>query len=134
MLSDIGKLSKQKKSAMLARVMGWELQLATIGEPRYAVVDENGKRLAGSLYFSVVDGMGPVEAYENLCPKLYSEPNMALAKKVIEWGYGNIEAFQVWLHKPGSAIAVLVGAGGFPYALDKILLLAIEAGIIEEGK
>ncbi len=139
-MSDISEMSARDKSVLLARAMGWELELATCGEPRYAVVDQGGGRLAGSLYYTVVDGMGPIEAYANLCPKLYDEANMALAWRVLNWAMdrggpwglaldvGDFE-LEGWLYE--CQLWNLSGSNAQRAWLDKCLALAIEAGLVE---
>ena len=111
---DLTKLSDEEKSVLLARAMGWEIRL--IGAS--SCVIDNGEYLK-------------VNALEY--PDLYDPHDMALAWRVLNWATDterrNNEEMCLWweearLHNRTPADAQRLW-------LDKILELAIEAGIVE---
>ncbi len=68
-----------------------------------------------------------------LCPTLYNPANMALAWRVLNWAFANFvdiwleETFRAWVPNP---LYTLPPADAQRAWLDKILTLAIEAGML----
>ena len=134
---NIDKLTDQEKSVMLARAMGWEFSRQDCGEGRWSWVDENGEQISGSLHDDVVKVSDDPSSL--VAPMLYSPARMALAWRVLNWALftapdwdtGHI-IFDGLYDKPLRWVATKLPADAQRAWLDKILSLAIEAGLIPD--
>lgn len=144
-------MNDQEKSEMLARAMGWSMRhypTVVIHEGNfnswtrgsYWLVDESGKKVRIGCRrepgFYPMPEDGPYEEYMDMLNfealNFYDSANMELAQRIFRWAYPrpSFIKFKDWLDT-GGGVDVLVLDDGFRMALDKILQLAIEAGIIE---
>jgi hypothetical protein len=139
-MSDISGLSDQEKSVMLARAMGWEFSRHECGEGRWSWVDENGYQIGGSLHDDVVKVAD--DPALSVAPMLYSPARMALAWRVLNWAADRIvttRQIHAWWYsgdaqKHSKGYLVMLSPERAQRAwLDKVLELAIEAGLVEVG-
>ena len=125
---NIDKLTDQKKSVMLARVMGWEI---------HPVI---GQHIIHTLIHNVVVGDEIIGNMLGDELNLYDPANMALAWRVLNWaivspwnnviGYtftGNVAILRMF---EDAKMIKLSPADAQRAWLDKVLSLAIEAGLI----
>ena len=128
----IDKMTDQAKSVMLARIMpGWEFSRQECGEGRWSWVDENGEQISGSLHDDVVQMSD--DPWWLVAPMLYSPPRMALAWRVLNWANEADEiTSQIWYWWHDRSLYRHSDADAQRAWLDKILELAIEAGLIQE--
>ena len=124
---DLTKLTDQEKSVMLARAMGWSVRHDAHNPDLSHVCNERGLKEYSQYYNRV--GHNPWSIMTNL----YDPANMALAWRVLNWAFDVSPYFlppywyrDHWEEYPGLAPADAQRAW-----LDKILALAIEAGIVE---
>lgn len=118
----IENLSEREKSAMLARMMGWEFVESPDGRRRFCDSDLTEGR--GGLFFQ---------------DNLYDPTNMALAWRVLNWwrdiNRQKIPHDDTWMQWLGWLLQNSLWMFDYDKAqaawLDKILSLAIEAGIVE---
>lgn len=129
----------REKSVLLARLVGWKFSKHECGEPRWSWEDENGNQISGSLHDSVV--RVAKQPAIRVAPMLYSPANMALAWRVLNWANDNglpadqwIAFNEWWKHESydDDNHRLLWGRPDAQRAwLDKVLDLAIEAGLVE---
>ncbi len=133
-------MNDQEKSVLLARAMGWWFD--------YGFADEGKLPMVYSPDFGLIC-VGQNTFRENYMPDLYLPENMALAWRVAEWAWENLPTDEVghrtkkynvyvetslrsmfrafWLR----TIKPDLGNTAQRLWLDKILELAIEAGLVE---
>ena len=116
----IENLSEQEKSVMLARAMGWEFVESPDGRRRFCDPDLTEGR--GGLFFQ---------------DNLYDPTNMALAWRVLNWvdtwdqKKYRTQYTQFWGWWDNEELWQIESKFAQAKWLDKILSLAIEAGIVE---
>jgi len=118
-------MNDQEKSVMLAKAMtdvGWNW--STDGIPIF-MLDLKESRLLGGIVQS------PLAEIEMYVFDLYDPANMSLAKRAIQWGVNDVPGFSAWLLFLNRAYLILLDDDGFRQALDKLLKLAIESGLVE---
>ena len=105
-------MNDQEKSILLAKAMEWDVGLMD------ETIFPTGEDI--SVFIDTGDG-----------ESLYDPANMALAKRAIQWGVNDVPGFSAWLLFLNRAYLILLDDDGFRQALDKLLKLAIEAGLVE---
>ncbi len=130
---DISKMSDQEKSVMLAKAMGWGVNREG-DHGSYDLWIEDILILQRVEYAKI--GMLDSVLLNKHMPSLYAPANMALAWKVAQWGH-TLPEYTQWMLEP-NRLGTWFNFTRMPPAeaqrlwLDKILELAIEAGMIEE--
>ena len=141
----MNELSDEQKSVMLAKAMGWEPTPVPVPDVPLLVMFKTNS--GESLYStSVLCQMSLDDFWERHMPNLYHPQHMSLAWRVLNWAIwpddlsprideyrtvkGEIERW--WFNpKPGSLAPCYVSpAAAQRMWLDKILELAIEAGLV----
>ena len=117
----------REKSVMLVKAMGWEMVEATDQTFEWIVYDAEGVKIGSRLIISL----------DTPWPDLYAPENMALAWRVLQWAM-SCETFEVcnsfvtwWYREESITLAMMSPAEAQAAWLDKILELAIEAGLVE---
>jgi hypothetical protein len=134
-MMNIDEMTDQEKSVLLARAVGWEFSRHECGEPRWSWVDENGQQISGSIHDRVVQVSDDRSSL--VSPMLYSPQRMALAWRVLNWavsdpGFGWEVDGWLWNDGLGYDLPNLEPADAQRQWLDKVLELAIEAGLIPD--
>jgi hypothetical protein len=111
----IDGLSDQEKSVILAKAMEWNLKTHEVAIGGYLFRPDDSERWTNNLY---------------------DPANMALAWRVLNWGisdpgFGHEVDAWLWDEGLGYDIPNLPPTDAQRFWLDKILTLAIEAGIVE---
>lgn len=134
---NIDKMSDEQKSVMLAKLCGWSF-FEHMQYYYYLLVDAYDNELA-----YLPDYYNEFENDGNGRPNLYDPANMSLAWKCIEWVTAPPKTlkmseaalntkFGYWWQ--GNAMWAETAADAQRAWLDKILSLAVEAGMVEEAK
>lgn len=116
---------QREASVMLARLCGW----LTKDNAFYNYSPPNGKGASANHKkgYSAVDIFRPIPNGAS-CPTLYHPDNMALALRCIRWGMENSAEFDEFVGT--DAYRILRLETGINDALDEILKLSIEAGLV----
>lgn len=137
---DISQLTTREKGAILARLMGWHVDNLRLEANAWkrVIVDAGGNDLGLK---PVGGGVRPVETElrPEMIPDLYQLQNLHLARMVFIWVIctltmdEKLEAFmdeaEEWLKE--NAYYLLYDSTGFTRGLDRVLKLAITAGLVE---
>lgn len=144
---EITKLTPQKKSVLLAKAMGWTVETFSTGnyewrgeQYRAYWTGPNGEELSADIV-----GYSEQEAAEVQMVNFYDGANAALAGRILNWAYDTgksgkpeghyamFRSFIAWWD--GSQFTAQIPARPFSESqtiwLDKILSLAIEAGLVQ---
>ena len=124
----IDKLSDQEKSVMLAKAMGWTALYWSnrdFWSSWYHLVDENNRKIKRR---GIHKNTGDV--FHSLMVDLYKPSNMALAWRVLNWAH-ETGLCRRYADGVGKNIHFWDAPADAQRAwLDKILTLAIEAGLV----
>lgn len=131
---NLNDMTDNQKSVMLAKLMGWKVANIPLKEAyKRVIVDANGNDLGLT---PVGGGVKPVEVeISSLKINLYEPRHMALAWRVLNWAKANYTKLHMSVTKEHSIAWIFAyEPDGQRIALDKILELAIEAGLITAEK
>lgn len=123
-MMNINEMTTQEKSEKLYSLVGWKKEWADFNS--MILLDSNGKGVGHGLMKPSVP-----------MPNLYDEKNMALAWRVLNWAeaYSQLHAtgdfYDGWMQLLPECLFLLAPTDAQTAWLDKILELAIEAGMIE---
>lgn len=132
---DIGELTARQKSVLLAKLMGWTVEVWATGD--YGKRGEYHKaywtKTDGRVLDSDVVGFSEQEAIEGQVINFYAEANMAEAWRVLNWAMavnGPIQKVMTIYDPAMPMLPQMPPAKAQAAWLDKILSMAIEANLI----
>ena len=129
---NINEMTPEEKSVMLARLCGWGVrQNKPVDYYQTSLVDSSGNVIINSVF------MYHEISLSKIVPNLYAPKNMALAWRVLNWAFETFEFTQ----DANFSLSEIAGEHSVFRSppelaqrrwLDKILSLAVEAGMVEE--
>ena len=138
---NIGELTTEQKSVMLARLMGWRAAWDENNIEHWAILDRDDE-IIKSWTYHMGDTLPSAEIadrdFEYFLPDLYRAGNMYLAWRVLNWAAGWIQSEESLGSKLKWHYAIsdqlrwdLPPTEAQALWLDKVLELAIEAGMVK---
>jgi len=111
----VDEMSDREKSVMLAKAMGWAVGKFSGHTPLFGLPSDYG--------------VGVIDWYDDF----YDPANMALAWRVLNWATTRMKTPELYkfLHWHIHSLAMIGPADAQRLWLDKVLELAIEAGLVE---
>lgn len=138
---DINDLADQEKSALLSKVMGWGIEEEYSEDIQKSIAywtswisDATGTPIEFPCGDNTIEWTSPAfkPSWREFKLNLYKPANMALAKRVFVWAYVELEKARMQFRHGDWAFRILLKEEGARWGLDKILALAIEAGLVAE--